>query len=129
VCLDETLLERLRRLLPRHGDVVEKQMVGGRSFSLAGRMCCGVTRGGLMVRVGRDQVASALDEPFVSRMSMGGRSLAAFVVVAPEGLVTDAALEAWVQRAVRVAAEEVSSMPTATKAPPSRSAHQPGSPS
>lgn len=80
-------------------------MVGGRSFSLAGRMCCGVTRGGLMVRVGQDRVASALDEPFVSRMSMGGRSLAAFVVVAPEGLVTDAALEAWVQRAVRVAAE------------------------
>lgn len=56
-----------------------------------------------MVRVGRDGLASALDEPQVSRMSMGGRPLAAFVIVAPPGVATDALLAAWVQRAISVA--------------------------
>jgi len=80
--------------------------VGGRSFALHGRMCCGVTSGGLMVRVGREGVTEALDQPHLSRMSLGGRSLAAFVIVAPPGVATDALLAAWVQRGPTVASCE-----------------------
>ncbi len=83
-------------------------MVGGRSFSLRGRMFCGVTSSGLMVRVGRDGITSALQEPHVSRMSLGGRPLAAFVIVAPSGVPTDALLAAWVQRAISVVTHEMS---------------------
>lgn len=108
----DQLLERLRGLLAERRDVVEKPMVGGRSFSLRGRMCCGVTSGGLMVRVGRDGVAEALDRPHVSRMAMGGRSLAAFVVVAPPGVASDVQLAAWVQRGVAAVTGE--SVPAAT---------------
>lgn len=84
-------------------------MVGGRSFSVRGRMCCGVASGGLMVRVGRAQVASALDEPYVSPMSMGGRPLAAFVIIAPQGVATDALLAAWVQRGLTAVTREAGS--------------------
>jgi hypothetical protein len=82
---DDELLERVRRLLGGHTDVEEKPMVGGRGFLVGGRMCCGITRGGLWVRVGRGEVDAALGEPYVSRAAMGGSSLTAFVVVAPHG--------------------------------------------
>lgn len=81
-------------------------MVGGRSFSVHGQMCCGVTSGGLLVRVGADGIAAALDQPHVSRMTMGDRSLAAFVVVAPAGVASDSALSAWVQRGVQAVTGE-----------------------
>lgn len=94
----EGLLARLRRVADRYGDMVEKRMVGGRSFARDGRMCCGVTGAGLMVRVGVEGVAAALTEPHVSPMRMGNKALAAFVVVAPAGVRTDVELAAWVAR-------------------------------
>lgn len=92
------LLERLRRLLDGHPGIVEKKMVGGQSFSFHDRMFCGATRDGLMVRVRREAVASAVTEPHVGAMTLGGKQLAAFVVVAPEGIASDDALEGWVRR-------------------------------
>jgi TfoX/Sxy family transcriptional regulator of competence genes len=104
---DDELLERIRRPLSEHPDVEEKPMVGGRGFLVRGRMCCGITSGGLLVRVGGDGVDAALSEPHVSRAAMGGRSLTAFVVVAPHGVATDARLEAWVQRGITVVSGHV----------------------
>jgi TfoX/Sxy family transcriptional regulator of competence genes len=82
--------------------VVEKRMVGGLSFEVNGAMCCGVTRHGLMVRVGAAARARALAEPHVRPMEMGGRRVAAFVIVEPAGCRTDAALGKWVRRALEV---------------------------
>ena len=91
--------ERVRRFLSARDDVEEKRMVGGGlSFMVAGRMCCGVTGDALMVRVGADDAAAALAEPHVTPMTLGGRSLDGYVLVAPEGHADDAALAAWVSR-------------------------------
>lgn len=92
------LLERLRRLLDDRPGIVEKPMVGGRSFSLHDKLFCGSTRHGLVVRVGRENVAAAVAEHHVEAMTFGGTQLAAFVVVAPEGIASDEALERWVRR-------------------------------
>ena len=93
-----SLLDRVRALLAVDGTVEEKRMVGGRSFLRDGRLCCGVSGAGLVVRVGPAGMASALGEPHVSPMTMRGRPLAAFVVVAPEGVADDADLARWVHR-------------------------------
>jgi hypothetical protein len=97
---DEATLARVRRVLGRREGVVEKRMVGGRSFSVGGLMVCGVTGRGLVVRVGADAVAAATAEPHVTRMTLGGKPLAAFVLVEPAGYAADAALEAWLARAL-----------------------------
>lgn len=130
VSYDDELLERIRRLLSGHPDVAEKPMVGGRGFLLRGRMCCGITSGGLLVRVGRDGLDAALSEPHVSRAGMGGRLLTAFVVVAPHGVATDDRLGAWVQRGIMVGSGRVvqdgpkrvrrGSPPEAAASPPAR---------
>ena len=91
--------QRVRRLLSRRDDAVEKRMVGGGlTFMVGGRMCCGVTGDALMVRVGAAGAPAALAEPHVTPMTLGGEPLDAFVLVAPEGHADDAALAAWVSR-------------------------------
>ena len=101
---DQAAAARVRRVLSDRADIVEKRMVGGISFVLAGRMACGATGDALMVRVTRDGRARALAQPHVRPMELGGRALAGFVLVEPEGYRTDAALAAWVGRALEVAA-------------------------
>ena len=101
---DAATAERVRRLLAPH-DAVEKRMVGGGlSFSVGGRMVCGVTATALAVRVGADAVPAVLTEPHVRPMVLGGRQVQAFVLVDPAGYADDADLARWLQRGLAVAA-------------------------
>lgn len=100
---DAATAERIRHLLAGRTGSVEKPMVGGRSFSVNGSMCCGVSGDALMVRVGRDARDAVLAEPYVRPMIFGGRALAGFVLIDPDGFRTDEALAAWVQRGADVA--------------------------
>ncbi len=97
---DEATTERVRQLLSGRSDVVEKRMVGGRSFSVKGRMCCGVTGSAVMVRVGAAARAAVLAEPHVRPMILGGRVVGGFVLVDPDGVASDDDLAAWVQRGI-----------------------------
>lgn len=97
---DARTVERVRQALRGHRNVVEKRMVSGLSFNLDGKMCCGVTSAGLMVRVGAEALKQTLKLPHVRPMKFGGRRLAGFVVVDPAGYRTDAALKAWLQRGI-----------------------------
>jgi hypothetical protein len=103
---DRDLAERVRRYLAGRVDAVEKRMVGGWSFSVGGRMCCGVRGAALMVRLGRDGAAAALQEPHVRPMEFGGRPIEAFVLVEPQGFADDASLAAWVDRGLAFLEED-----------------------
>jgi TfoX N-terminal domain len=97
---DESVAARVRRMLSRRRDVVEKRMVGGLSFLVRGSMCCGVTGDKLMVRVGPEARSPMLTKPHTEPMKFAGRSLAGFICVAPAGYRTDRALRIWVQRGI-----------------------------
>lgn len=97
---DEKTAERVRQFLSGQHDVVEKRMIGGLSFMVSGSMCCGVTRDGLMVRVGPEAREWALAQPYVRPMEFAGRPLSGFVCVDPEGYETDTALAVWIQRGI-----------------------------
>ena len=75
-------------------------MVGGLSFLVGGRMCCGVTATGLLVRLPPGEVHRATEEPHVGPMTMGRKTLSGFVLVAPPGYADDAALSAWLDRGI-----------------------------
>lgn len=112
---DEKSAERVREILSGRQGVVEKRMIGGLSFMVNGNMCCGVTSEGLMVRVGQEARESTLAQAHVRPMEFGGRSLAGFVLVDPEGYHGDAALAAWVQRGVDFASSLLAKAPAAKK--------------
>src|SRR5215467_7974264 len=98
---DERAAERVRKLLSRRRGVVEKKMMGGLCFMVAGGMCCSVSgRGGLLIRIRPDTQEQTLREPHVQPVEMRGRTMTGFVRVAPEGYRTDAALTAWVNRGI-----------------------------
>ena len=97
---DERLVERIRQILGGSPDVVEKRMVGGRSFMVGGHLCCGVAGSDLMVRVGPDAYESALREPHTRPMEFAGRPLVGYVLVAPEGHRDARALESRLQQGI-----------------------------
>jgi TfoX/Sxy family transcriptional regulator of competence genes len=95
---DSETLRRVRRQLEGRAEVVEKRMVGGRSFSYRGRMFCGVSSAGLVVRVRHEHRDAVLAERHVRPLVIGGRQPSGFVVIEPTGLTTDELLAGWIER-------------------------------
>jgi hypothetical protein len=100
---NEVLAQRVRAALAEQLAVDEKKMFGGLAFMLNGNMCCGIIHDDLMVRVGPEQHADALIQPHVRELDFTGRPMRGMIVVAAEGLNSDAELEAWVRRGVAFA--------------------------
>lgn len=101
---DRELARRLRAALAfaaaAHGwSVDEKPMFGGLAFMLDGRMLCGVIREDLVLRVGPERREAALARPHVRPMDFTGRPMKGFVYVAPPGVASAAALDAWLAEA------------------------------
>ncbi|HKX06851.1 MAG TPA: TfoX/Sxy family protein [Stellaceae bacterium] len=123
---DERTAERVRNLLSKRRGVVEKKLMGGLCFMVAGGMCCSVSgRGGLLIRIRPNTQEQMLREPHVQPVEMRGRIMTGFVRVAPEGYRTETALTAWVNRgidAVRARSEKPSrSRPRRSGKPPNTS--------
>ena len=112
---DEDLADRVRAVLPRCGMVTERQMFGGLAFMLGGYMFCGVVMDTLMVRLGPESAARALEQPHARPMDFTGRPMKGMIFVEPAGL-HGAALRQWVD----AAASHVRSLPPKPAAPPAR---------
>ena len=100
---DEELAGRVRELLAAER-AEERRMFGGLAFLVGGAMAVAVVgRGGLMVRVAREQTAALLDLAGVDEVDMGRGPVRGWVEVRPEALDGAAALQEWVQRGLEQA--------------------------
>ncbi len=118
---DEDAAARLRKLLARRADVVEKKLMGGLCFMVGGHMCCSASgRGGLLVRVGRDAHARMTAEPFAKAVAMRGRVMHGYVRVAPEGYRSDADLKTWLKRSLDFVATLPPKLPVRKKKAPAK---------
>lgn len=116
---DERTAERIRRVFGQGPDLAEKSMVGGGlSFMVGGRMCCGVSGSALMIRVGPEGRARALRDPHASPMKLGGKELKGFILVEPDGFLTEPSLKSWIQLALDAAPRAA---PRSAKKQPERS--------
>jgi TfoX/Sxy family transcriptional regulator of competence genes len=101
---DEDLVHRLRELLADEDAITEQKMFGGLAFLLHGHMSVSASRtGGLLVRLDPADTDAALARPYVELMTMGGRSMEGWMIVAPDGLKTKRELAAWVKRSLAYA--------------------------
>jgi len=98
VAYDEDLADRVRAVLPAGAAVTEQRMFGGLAFMLGGHMFCGVVKDTLMLKLGPEAAARALDQPHVRPMDFTGRPMKGMVFIDPEGLRGDA-LGQWVAAA------------------------------
>lgn len=110
---DERTAARIRDLLAKRHDVVERKMFGGLTFMVNGAMCCGITSDALVVRVGPAAYEAALAEPHARPMTFTGRPLAGMVYVDPPGYRTERALARWIERGLAfvIAAPETRRQP------------------
>jgi hypothetical protein len=98
---DEDLANRIRELVAAERGMEEKRMFGGLAFLINGNMSVAVSgRGGLMVRVPRDETEKLLTRDHVETMVMGGREMRGWLRVSVDGVKTRRQLQAWVNRGV-----------------------------
>ena len=76
-------------------------MFGGLSFLIAGHMACGVVGNDLVLRLGKNDSAAALDQPHTRQMDFTGRPIRSMIYVAPDGTASDHALNQWIKRSIK----------------------------
>jgi TfoX/Sxy family transcriptional regulator of competence genes len=91
----DAMAGRVRPMLSRYPQLVEKKMFGGIGFMLDGNMAVGTTaKGALLVRVDPDKIDGAIEKG-AEIMHMGPRAMTGFVFVDAAAL-SDKALKEWV---------------------------------
>lgn len=93
---DEALAERVRERIAAHSGVTERMMFGGLAFMISGNMACGVIGEDLIVRLGDEDGAEALEEPGVREFDFTGKPMKSMVYVRPEATTEDDDLTGWV---------------------------------
>src|SRR4051812_5572199 len=101
---DEALADRVRELLSARAEVSERKMFGGIAFMVAGNMACGVLGEDLIVRLGDEEAAKALEEDGVRPFDFTGRPMKTTVYVSPKRTAEDAGLAEWVDAGADYAA-------------------------
>jgi len=97
---NEKLAERIRPLLKGKGKCEEKKMMGGLTFMLNNKMCVGILKDELMVRLDPEKHDEALKKKGCRTMDFTKKPMKGFVFVDPTGTKSDKDLQQWVELAV-----------------------------
>ena len=103
MAFDEGLAERVREQVGERPELEEKRMFGGVGVLLNGNMACGILNDDLIVRVGPDNYASAMERPATRAFDITGRAMKGWVMVGPDGTESDADLAAWIDLGISFA--------------------------
>ena len=105
---DHSLAARVRKALGRRADIVEKPMFGGLTFMVAGKMCCGVIKDELMIRLSPAATLAELGSPHARVCDFTKRPMRGFFIVGPQGCRDQRSLGG----CVRLAVDYVLSLPS-----------------
>lgn len=93
---NEELANRIRAIMKRRKGITERKMFGGVAFMVNGNMCCGVVDDEIVLRLGDEGAAAALERKHTREMDFTGKPLKSMVYVSAAGIKTDASLRKWV---------------------------------
>ncbi|MFO1019525.1 MAG: TfoX/Sxy family protein [Planctomycetales bacterium] len=101
MAFDEKLAEQVRGLLAeREVTFEEKRMMGGLCLLVDGKMCLGIDKQRLMVRIDPEIQTWALERKGCVPMDFTGRPMRGFVFVTAEGTKSKRDLVLWVELAL-----------------------------
>ena len=93
---NERLADRTREIISRtHKRVVEKKMFGGVCFMVNGKMCVGVEKERMMVRLDPDIYEDVIEKEGVTPMDFTGKVMKGYVFVDIDSLTTEKKLGYW----------------------------------
>ena len=98
---NESLADRTRELLALPDlKVEEKKMFGGLCFMVDDKMCMGIIKDELMVRLDPELNEKVLEMEGCRPMDFSGKSMMGFVFVDPQAVDTDSKLKYWTDLAL-----------------------------
>jgi TfoX/Sxy family transcriptional regulator of competence genes len=98
---NEKLADRVREIIAlTHDRVEEKKMFGGLCFMVNDKMCVGVEKERMMVRLDPDVYESVLEKEGCTPMDFTGKVMKGYVFVDAAALNTNKKLHYWVQLAL-----------------------------
>ncbi|MEI6899447.1 MAG: TfoX/Sxy family protein [Bacteroidota bacterium] len=98
---DEYLAERVRNVFQQKGvSYLEKKMMGGLCYLVNDKMCGGIVKNLLMVRIDPEQTDTALARKGCRLMDFTGKTMKGFMFIEPEGVDMEEELHAWIQMAL-----------------------------
>ncbi|MBL0046712.1 MAG: TfoX/Sxy family protein [Bacteroidetes bacterium] len=101
MAFNEYLLNRTRELIAQaHDKVEEKKMFGGVCFMVDDKMCVGIVKDSLMVRIDPALFDDILEKEDCRPMDFTGKSMKGFLYVDETALSSTKKLEFWIQLAL-----------------------------
>jgi TfoX/Sxy family transcriptional regulator of competence genes len=98
---DEFLAERVQRVYEeKRVPFFAKKMFGGICFLVNDKMCTGVMKEDLMVRIDPEKNDEELRKPGARPMDLSGKSMKGFIMVDPVHIDMDEDLEYWINLAL-----------------------------
>lgn len=98
---NEKLADRTRELIAlTHANVEEKRMFGGLCFMVNEKMCIGVEKERLMIRLDPAIYETVVNKVGVAPMDFTGRIMKGYVFVSVEELSTKSKLKYWIDLAL-----------------------------
>jgi TfoX/Sxy family transcriptional regulator of competence genes len=98
---NEKLADRVRELIVlAHENVEEKRMFGGLGFMVNDKMCVGVEKERLMLRLDPEKYEELIAKDGCSPMNFTGKPMKGFVYVDIDALNTNKKLKYWIQLAL-----------------------------
>ncbi len=98
---DEKLADRVREIIAAtHKNVEEKKMFGGVCFMVNDKMCVGIQKDSMMVRLDPQKMDEVLEKEGCRPMEFTGKIMKGFVFVDKEVLNTKLKLTWWVKLAL-----------------------------
>lgn len=97
---DENLAGRIRDLLDPQLPCEEKKMFGGLCFMIDGKMCMGVMKDKIMLRINPDDREKLLKKKGSKPMDFTGREMKGMLYIEMEGIKTEKNLKAWMDVAL-----------------------------
>ena len=97
---NEHLAERIRTNLRTHLPIEEKKMFGGIAFMVDDKMCIGIVKEELMVRINPDDMDELVGKKGARQMDFTGRPMKGFIYVSPDGIDREQDLEFWINAAL-----------------------------
>ena len=98
---NEKLADRVREMITESEiNIEEKRMFGGLCFMVNDKMCIGVEKERLMIRIGPDKFDEAVEKEGCKPMDFTGKVMKGFVFVDVDVLNSKKKLEYWVKLAL-----------------------------
>jgi TfoX/Sxy family transcriptional regulator of competence genes len=97
---NEHLADRIRQTLKekRVTNILEKKMMGGLTFMINEKMCVGIIKEDLMVRIDPDWHEEAIKKEGCRTMDFTSKPMIGYVLINPDGVDKEADLDFWIQK-------------------------------